>query len=489
MKKINILLAAACMLLASTSCEGLLDVKNPSGIYGSDYWANMDQVKSYLTGTYTRFRSTWNSLEYFEARGDEFIAGLEGSGSNQWAHNLTSTNGLGWGSYYTTIQHCNMIIRNIDKVNFPNKNDRDQILAEAYAMRASMYFSLVRLWGDCPLELVPTEGSAKEKLPRSPKTDVMKQILEDCDTAIGLFPTDGWAKGKARASKRGVYAMKADALLWKAKVLEGTTQDLQDVITYADLAAEGSSLEEDFSQIYSTSNRNGKEVIWCIYYGYPETSGDSYTHFMTLRDVFVEKAVNKDLIPYAKSGARSSYAPSTAFRNIFNRYPGDVRKNNAFIDAVDASGNVLGTSQLKMPGTKTETNVIFDTDQILYRHAEMIMFKAEAQAALGHPDLAIDELNKIRKRAGIGPYSGATDKVSVEREILEERGREFWLENKRWPDLLRFHHEGIIDVYAMVPKLKERADAGIIVPLYFDIPLSDLSLNHKLTHTEGYEEL
>ena len=46
MKKINILLAAACMLLASTSCEGLLDVKNPSGIYGSDYWANMDQVKS-----------------------------------------------------------------------------------------------------------------------------------------------------------------------------------------------------------------------------------------------------------------------------------------------------------------------------------------------------------------------------------------------------------------------------------------------------------
>ncbi len=489
MKKINILFATAGILMLASSCEALLDVKNPSGIYGSDYWANMDQVKSYLTGTYTRFRSTWNSLEYFEARGDEFIAGLEGSGSNQWAQNLTSSNGIAWGSYYTTIQHCNMIIKNIEKVNFSQKSDKNQILAEAYAMRASMYFSLVRLWGDCPLELIPTEGSSKEKLPRARKEDVMTQILKDCDTAIELFPTDGWAKGKARASKRGVYAMKADALLWKAKVLGGTSQDLEDVITYADLAAEGSELEEDFSKIYSTDNRNGKEVIWCIYYGYPETSGDSYTHFMTLRDVFVEKAVNKDLIPYAKSGARSSYAPSSALRAKFNKYPGDVRKEYAFIDAVDASGNVLGTSQVKMPGTKTETNVIFDADQILYRHAEMILFKAEAQAALNHPDLAIVELNKIRRRAGLGNYSGATDKISVEREILDERAREFFLENKRWPDLLRFHHEGVIDVYTTVPKLKERTDAGIIVPLYFDIPLSDLSLNHLLTHTEGYEDL
>lgn len=205
--------------------------------------------------------------------------------------------------------------------------------------------------------------------------------------------------------------------------------------------------------------------------------------------MFVDKAVNKDEIPYAKSGARSSYIPSEQIRNILGKYKGDVRKDNAYVIAVDKDGNQLGISQRKMPGTKTETNVIFDNDIILYRTAEMILFKAEAYAALGDSDSAVKELDKVRERAGIGKYTGATGKVTLEKEILDERGREFWLENKRWPDLLRFHYEGVIDVYQYIPKLKARYDAGITVPLYFAIPLSELSLNHNLTQTTGYENL
>ena len=75
MKKIN-KIALALGLMALCSCNGLLDVKNPSGIYGSDYWANKDEVFSYLLGTYTVFRSTLNTMEYLEARGDEFEPGL-----------------------------------------------------------------------------------------------------------------------------------------------------------------------------------------------------------------------------------------------------------------------------------------------------------------------------------------------------------------------------------------------------------------------------
>ena len=77
----------------------------------------------------------------------------------------------------------------------------------------------------------------------------------------------------------------------------------------------------------------------------------------------------------------------------------------------------------------------------------------------------------------------------VEKEILDERGREFYLERKRWPDLLRFHYEGVIDVYEEVPNLKNKKDQGTIIPLYCAIPLSDLDRNHNLTQTEGYENL
>ena len=53
---------------------------------------------------------------------------------------------------------------------------------------------------------------------------------------------------------------------------------------------------------------------------------------------------------------------------------------------------------------------------------------------------------------------------------------------------MRFHHEGVIDIYETVPNLKARKEAGIVVPLYYAIPLAELSLNHNLVQTEGYED-
>ena len=44
--------------------------------------------------------------------------------------------------------------------------------------------------------------------------------------------------------------------------------------------------------------------------------------------------------------------------------------------------------------------------------------------------------------------------------------QELYLERKRWPDLLRFHFGGTIDVYQEVPNLKKKAIDNIIIPLY-----------------------
>lgn len=484
MKKINNILIAVTALSLLAGCSKLLDVNNPSSIYGDGFWNSSSAADSYLTGAYTSFRGCLNSLEHFESRSDAFVAGREGGMSAQWSQNLTSQNGIAWSGWYSAIQHCNLILAKIDGLSFNQESHKKQIMAEAYTMRAYLFFCLTRLYGDIPLETEATLSAEKPLPSRAPALDAIKQVLSDLDTAIDLYPTDDWAEGKSRASKRAAYAVKADALLWRAKVLGGGNADLEEAIRCADFAGAKTALESDFSKIYGS--RNGSEIIWSIHYGYPEYS-DSYTHFLTLRDVFVEKAVNKGDIPYAKSGARSQYAPSPEIIAILSAYQGDVRKNNAYVEAFDASGASLGISQCKMPGTKTETNVIFDNDNVLYRHAEMILFKAEAYAALGQTSQAIAQLNLVRKRAGIGDYTGPTDKPSVEKEILDERGREFWLENKRWPDLLRFHYEGVIDVYETVPNLKARKDAGITVPLYLAITTTELSLNDNLVQTEGYE--
>ena len=484
MKKIIYVAMAVSALLLVTGCGKLLDVKNPSSIYGDGFWESESSVDSYLTGTYVSFREVCNSLEHFESRGDEFVPGREGGATNQWSQNLTAQNGIAWTNWYKVIQNCNLILSKIDGLTFKQASHKNQVLAEVYTLRGYVFFCLTRLYGDIPLEIEVTQSADKPLPSRAPASEALSQVLSDLDKAISLFPGDDWTEGKSRASKRAAYAVKADALLWRAKVLGGGSADLEEAIRCADLAAANSALEEEFSNIYGS--RNGKEVIWSIHYGYPEYSG-SYTHFLTLRDVFVEKAVNKDEIPYAKSGARSQYAPSEQIIALLSAYKGDVRKSNAYVEAIDATGVSLGLSQRKMPGTKTETNVIFDNDNILYRHAEMILFKAEAYAALGQTAHAVDQLNLVRRRAGIGDYAGPTDKASVEKEILDERAREFWLENKRWPDLLRFHYEGVIDVYETVPNLKARKDAGITVPLYLAITTTEMYLNPNLKQTAGYE--
>lgn len=484
MKKISYIIISMAAVLTVASCA-LLEVENPSNIYGDGYWKSKGDVESYLTGTYTVFRTTCNTTSYLTERSDEFVSGLEAGTSNYLTQNLTSLNGSSWADFYKVIQHCNMIIKYAPTVVFGQESERNDILAQAYTIRAYMFFYVARVWGDAPLELTPTESSSKPKLARVPALEVVGQAMDDATTAIGLFSRDGWVAGKGKASKQAAYALMADMYLWKAKVLEGGDEDLEAAIEYADLAMAGTELESDFSKIYGT--RKGKEVIWAIHFGYPEITGQ-YSHFLKPRDIFVENAVNKADIAYAKSGARSSFAPSPQIISLLKTYPGDVRQNS-YIVAKDAGGNTLGTFDNKMRGTATESNVSYDNDIIIYRAAEMILFKAEALAALDRVSEAVAQLNLVRGRAGIGDYSGSMNRRSVEAEICDERGREFYLENKRWPDLLRFHYEGVINVYDVVPNLKAKARQGLYIPLYLAIPTMDMDLNSELVQTDGYEDL
>jgi len=107
--------------------------------------------------------------------------------------------------------------------------------------------------------------------------------------------------------------------------------------------------------------------------------------------------------------------------------------------------------------------------------------KAEAYAGLNNTAQAIDYLNRVRAGAGTGNYTGASTRAAVEREILDERGRELFFENKRWFDLVRFHKGGTINVYTYVPNL-----AGKTTPLFWPLNTTVLANNSRITQTEGY---
>lgn len=47
--------------------------------------------------------------------------------------NLTSQNGYGWSSYYSVIQHCNMLLKYTPGISFGVESDKNRLLAEAIA--------------------------------------------------------------------------------------------------------------------------------------------------------------------------------------------------------------------------------------------------------------------------------------------------------------------------------------------------------------------
>lgn len=473
----NIILILGILTLGS--CE-LTEVDTVSDITNEQYWSTQGDVESYLYGIYNKLRNEQNSTYRFEDRGDSFVPGLESGLSTAWNQNLSPQNAPDWLGYYNLIHHCNLLLKYGSEMEFQVEEEKNQILAETYFIRAFTYFNLIRTWGAVPLELEPTESATKTQLPRSSKPEVMTQVLADVDSALALFPGDGLIT-KSRASKASAHALKADALLWKAKVLGGGEADFLGVISNADKASAGLSLESDFSQIYNSENKNGSEVIFSLHFEVDEKS-DHYARNLKPRDIFVQDAVNFEQLPYARSGARSNYMPSPKLIAAFDEHPDDIRKDASIIEAIAKDGSVIGIFDNKMRGIVVAENREYDSDIIVYRLAEMILFKAEALAALGRTAEAIVELNKIRQRAQIGDYTGATDKSTVEFEILKERQREFYLELKRWPDLLRFHFAGTINVYNEVPNL-----VGTNVPLYFPISVVQIDRNPNLEQTEGYE--
>ena len=95
------------------------------------------------------------------------------------------------------------------------------------------------------------------------------------------------------------------------------------------------------------------------------------------------------------------------------------------------------------------------------RYAEVILNLAEAAVNLDKANEAITEINKIRQRAGVSAYDGATDKQSVYDEVKVERRLEFAFENPgfRYFDLLRW---GEAEGKTVIPELN-KVSRGIMI--------------------------
>ncbi|PSL07171.1 RagB/SusD family nutrient uptake outer membrane protein [Cecembia rubra] len=479
-------------LLTGNSCTDMLEVEPISTITAAGFWVNEDNAIGALSGMYVRFREQANTNLFIwgEGRSETLNYGLQGSEGLEryFLNDLDPTfSGPVWLRMYTVVHDANLIIKYVPNITFSNAANKNRMLAQAYTMRAFLYFTMAKTWGGVPLITDPTEGYNAELTyrPRATVEEVLSQVKEDLDRAIQLYPNNALATGKAFWSKPAANVLKAEVYLWTGKVMGGGQTDFSTALTALNEAQEGSglSLQSNFDNIFRYNNKGNSEIIFAVRYLDLE-AGANYNANMYIRDDEIPPAASPAVkAKLGQGGGLNRWAPSQTLRSQFDSK--DSRKDATFVEITIPNANGIqtyyGSVVMKYRGFLDPSGRRFIDDIVIYRFADVLLLKAEAKNALGQDPSP--EINLIRQRAYKEHFEEFRfvngTKEQNDEAILQERLREFAFEGKRWWDLVRFDK-----AFELVPSLRGRAGQRHL--LLWPISLSTISLNSKIVQNPGY---
>lgn len=492
MTLINRSVAFLFVIVVSVSCSKTLDVDPTSVITTNSFWKTEDDAKGALVGMYIDFR---NIAEALFTTGDErseiYTGGVYGGGTYTLYNNAMTPDAPGnadWYTYYRVINSANLLLKYVPGITFKSENDKNNILAQAYAMRAYVYFAMTKTWGDLIIRTDPTESADAEvtQKERSPQTEVFSLIKDDIEKALQLFSDNSFPSLRSMWSKPAVNALKADVYLWTAKVMGGGSGDFTTALDACeDVEDADAQLLPAFADIFKYANKGNKETLMNIHF--EELEGGNYFWHMWIIGSAVPANISqraKDLL-LPVGGGQGLMIMSNLVRNQFTN--DDSRKYGTYFDVYTFDNNGDSTYYtnvcLKGTGIVTNGNRVFASDMILYRLADILLMKAEAKNGLNmDPSF---EINEVRKRAYGTAYDDHIFVNGSQEEnddaILKERLFELAFEGKRWWDLLRFDK-----AFDLVPTLQTQTDKQYL--RLFPIANSVLSLEPKVKQNPGYDK-
>ena len=541
MKLNKLILSAGLFTVALTSCTDL-DV-SPSSQYTTDPSKNsgvdpMIMVEAKMADVYFHMAGTLGR-RYMEAQclsSDEFTAlsfdgGYydDGTYAHQALHNSIATDAsLDWYDNITSgITKVNTILEEL------GSGASAQMTAPARAMRAYFTWILMDNFGDTPiLEKVPADG---EVVPRSPRKEVAEWIESELKAVIPSLTEDVTENTYGKPTRWMAEALLAKLYInWPVYTAESVDQydaataanpKLDDCIAACDeIISSGKFNLGSMDYLHKFSYDNSWKVedfIYAMPYDAIDRQGMQYARPRSFKDM-------KNLMPnvygsadkFTQSfGGNMVVTPEFAklfcldgdIRNlsilrgdVYIRDPKTLRptsepfmyKGNQvhFTESItlkktdntidvgnDANAIQQGCHSIKWFTTAADYNNGRNqsNDIPIFRYADVLLMKAEAMTRLGQGGAKV-LFNQIRTYAG-APTISADPTLQ---EIYDERGREFFDENWRRNDMIRFgHYED-----EFFPHYKDFPDANFDKRhRIFPIKQSVLDLNNGAwTQNPGY---
>lgn len=375
-----------------------------------------------------------------------------------------------WNQLYSVVANANMVIQKGPGVFLPpsatDSTEAAQIVAEAYAVRALVFFDLVRLYAqaynytpDASHMGIPLTVFTDINVVQSPSRSTVKQtydqIISDLKTAVSKFEA---SKSTAFSSGRiNVYA--ATALLSRVLLYKG---DWEGAATAA-------------TRVISTNKYNllpGDKLVSDF-----SNTGNSETIFEVINTAVDNRGT--DALSYMFS--QSGYGDVLASDNIFSIYQAkDVRLG--FIKRDKRSGNG-GESPANII-TKYKDVTTFTESIKVIRLAELYLVRAEAMARLGNNAAAQEDLHTVAKRADASAAPVTATGAALLTAIGLERRKELAFEGHRLFDLAR---TGV----PFVKYLANNKTITVALPgpkIILPIPQRELDANPNIRHqqNEGY---
>lgn len=465
------------IILLVQSCDSALDVSPKNAVTFTNFFETEQDLESLMVGMHAWLA---NAMKVFYAQ--EYVGVItdkEPSYVPGMIRYHAWENICEWQHFYAVIYQCNLLFDNVKKP-VCSKDRMDFYFGQAKFIKAVCYFELGRRWGDAVIT-----GSTEEapQLAKRPAIEVLDTALsnaldayslvlkhEDLRDRLGRVITS-----KQYGSKGSCAALIANIYAWRAVMDKGITDDKRmeywkkvdewtskiidtDECGYYELEGSIKELVEG-----TMNKRGGKESVFELELNVDDKSIENVAY--NSAKLFVGFPV----VPRELPGDMEWKQWQLSNDRIKAMYPGnDARRQEYFYkfdeysspDSVAKYGNWAFVYKYRACAYTTNGQgmvsfINFDVNKIYWRLADLILLRAEARYHLGDEPGAIDDLDRIRKRANAVLFKDAPE-ADLKMAIFREREKELLFEDQRFWDVMRngyvktelpeFYREALTDV-------------------------------------------
>ena len=412
----------------------------------------------------------------------------------------------GWKFIYGGIARVNSTLDIVDHAT-TKPDDHDYIVASLKTVRAFYYYLALDWFGNVPIaEPGVTQLS---KLSYKKRDEVFAYVEKELKENFAALTGDVNQRSYGMATKWFSQAILAKLYL-NAQVYTGKPRWVECIAACdAILNSNKYILEPDFFTNFKIANEISRENIFTIpfdvnnnlnyfwvqiatlHYASGKTFGlsgggaNGYSSPAAIYNLFDSSDIRRKMFlvgqqyvgqtQYVYEVRDSQYLQIDPGVNLPLNFNPEIKK----FSSTDPTARMAGARCAKWEFNKD--NGIMSNDFAVYRLADIILMKAEAQLRNGNSNGALQTLNRkypdvsLHSRVGLPDFTLSAMNLD---SLLAERGRELSWEGFRRNDLIRYGH--FLD--ARIPEKLVSANYRTLYP----IPKSELDKNPYLKQNPGY---